>query len=71
MQIPSNPQSSDTHIMAMILKEIMGQMTPVQRAAIQRNLSVEAKRMVDGLVNGPDGFRLNEIAKDAGLTSLL
>jgi len=65
-----NPQSSDTEIIALVLKEILKHMTPQQLAAIKSNLSKEANQMLSNGVNGADGRRLNVVAQAAGLGSL-
>lgn len=65
-----NPQSSDTAIVALVLKEILKQMTSQQLAAIQSNLSKEANQMRSSGVNGADARRLSEVAQAMGLGSL-
>lgn len=66
-----NPQSQDAKILAMILKAILVQLTPNQQAAIKQNLSTEANRMQSSGVDGADARRLNELAQEAGIGSLL
>jgi hypothetical protein len=65
-----NPQSSDTKIIALVLAEILKQMTPTQQNAIKTALSSEANSMLNSGANGADARRLNEVAQEMGLGSL-